>query len=65
MASFLTNARINLSMDGRTLDEVRDEMEDPPTLGRRRSIRLEQYDIRTKCIAYMKQPDKFADALLV
>ena len=41
---FLTNTKMNVLMDGRTLDEVRGKMADPPTMGRRRGTRLEQYD---------------------
>ena len=41
VARFLTNARLNVIMDGRTLEEVRSGIEDPPSLGRRRTIRLE------------------------
>ena len=52
-------------MDGRILDEVRSKMTDPPSLGRRRSNRLEQYDSWSKYLACMKQPDKYADTLFV
>ena len=48
MVRFLTKARMNVIMDGRTLDEVGREMEDPPSLGRRRGPRLDQYDIWVK-----------------
>ena len=62
---FLTNARMNVIMDGHTLDEVRGEMEDPLSMGRRRGNRLDNYDSWTKYLTYMKHPDEFADALFV
>ena len=52
-------------MNGRILDEVRGEMEDPPSLGRRRSNRLDQYDSWSKYLAYTKQPEKYTDTVFV
>ena len=62
---FLTNARLYVIMDGRTLDEVRGGMSDPATLGRRRTNRLEQYDSWIKYITYMKKPDNYAGTLFM
>ena len=42
VARFLTNVRLNVIMDGRTLNEVRGGMEDPMTSGRRRTNRLQK-----------------------
>ena len=65
VVKFLTTARLNVIMDGRTLDEVHGEMVDLPSLGRRRSNRLEQYNSWSKYLAYMKHPDKYADSLFM
>ena len=62
---FLTNARLHVIMDGRTLDEVRERLSIPVTMGRRRINRLEQYDSWAKYITYMKHPDNYADVLFV
>ena len=62
---FLTNSRMNILMDGRTLDEVRREMADPSATGRRKGSRLEHYDSWTKYLAYMKQPVKYIDTLFI
>ena len=65
VAKFLTTARLNVIVDGRTLDEVLGEMADLPSLDRRRSNKLEQYDRWFNYLEYMKQPDKYADTLFV
>ena len=63
---FLTiNAQLHVIWDGRTLREVRGDMEDPPSLTMRTRNRLEKYDSWTKHINYMKQPDKYADVLFL
>ena len=51
VVEYLPTARLNVNMDGRTLDEVRDEMAGLPSLGRRRSNRLEKYDSWSKYLA--------------
>ena len=40
-------------------------MADPPSLGRRRSNRLDQYESWSKYLASMKQLDKYADTLFM
>ena len=65
VVKLLTTARLNVVMDGRTLDEVRNEIADPPSLGWRKNNRPEQYSSWFKYFAYMKQPDKYADTLFV
>ena len=62
---FLTNARLNVIMDERTLDEACGGMEDPVTLGQRSTNRQEQYDSWSKYITHMKKPDTYADTLFV
>ena len=62
---FLTNARLNVIIDGRTLDEMCGGMEDSVTLGRRRTNRLEQYDSWSKDITYIKKSNKYADTHFV
>ena len=57
--------RLNVIADGNSLDEVRSGMENTLSLDGQRSTRLEQYDIWSKYLTYMKQPDKYADTIFV
>ena len=65
MIGFMTNARMNVIIDGRTLDEMGAEMVDSVSVWKRRSNWLASYDSCSAYIAEMKGPDKYAYTLFV
>ena len=60
-----TNAKKNVIVDGRTLNEVRADIVDPVPVGRRLPNRLAYYDSWSAYFAEMNSPDKCADILFM
>ena len=61
----LITVHMRVIWEGRTLDEVRGEMTDLVTVGRRRTPPQEYYDSWSKYINHMKQTENYADTLYV